>query len=91
MTAVERRQVIDIPPVRTEVTEHQMLTLLRGCGHEAKAAAPAGVTAPVQYGPRITAIILYLYVGQFLSKKRTAVAMAELFGCLLYTSDAADE
>jgi len=34
----------------------------------------------VQYGPRITAIILYLYVGQFLSKKRTAQALAELFG-----------
>ena len=32
------------------------------------------------YGPRITAIILYLYVGQFLSKKRTAAALAELFG-----------
>jgi hypothetical protein len=38
------------------------------------------VTAPVQYGPRITAIILYLYVAQFLSKKRTAAALAELFG-----------
>jgi transposase len=38
------------------------------------------VTAPTQYGPRITAIILYLYVGQFLSKKRTAQALAELFG-----------
>jgi transposase len=38
------------------------------------------VTAPVTYGPRITAIILYLYVGQFLSKKRTAAALAELFG-----------
>jgi Transposase IS66 family len=38
------------------------------------------VSAPVQYGPRITAIILYLYVGQFLSKQRTAQALAELFG-----------
>src|SRR5574340_943170 len=44
------------------------------------AAAPQGVGAPVQYGPRITAIILYLYVGQFLSKQRTAQALAELFG-----------
>ena len=38
------------------------------------------MTAPTQYGPRITAIILYLYVGQFLSTKRTAHALAELFG-----------
>jgi transposase len=43
-------------------------------------SAPGGVTAPVQYGPRIAAIIVYLYVGQFLSKKRTAQALAELFG-----------
>lgn len=34
----------------------------------------------MQYGPRITAIIVYLYVGQFLSRKRTAAALTELFG-----------
>jgi hypothetical protein len=28
----------------------------------------------VRYGPRIAAIIVYLYAGQFLSKKRTAGA-----------------
>ena len=34
----------------------------------------------MQYGPRIAAIIVYLYAGQFLSKQRTAQALAELFG-----------
>jgi transposase len=34
----------------------------------------------VCYGPRIAAVIVYLYIGQFLSKKRTAQALAELFG-----------
>jgi hypothetical protein len=43
-----------------------------GCGATTSAYAPDGVTAPVSYGPRITAIILYLYVGQLLSKQRTA-------------------
>jgi hypothetical protein len=42
--------------------------------------APAGVRAPAQYRTRITAIILYLYLGQFLSKDRTAKALEELFG-----------
>ena len=37
---------------------------------------PAGVAVRVQHGPRITAIILYLYVGQFLSKQRTALSAA---------------
>ncbi len=47
VTAVERRQVIDVPPVRAVTTEHQLLTLLCGCGCETKAEAPGGVTAPV--------------------------------------------
>jgi hypothetical protein len=32
----------------------------------------------VQYGPRIAAIIVYLYTGQFLSRQRTARALAEV-------------
>ena len=62
------------------VTEHQLVARRCGCGATTSAAAPEGVTAPVQYGPRITAVVLYLYVEQFLSKKRAALAMAELFG-----------
>jgi transposase len=77
---VERRQVFDLPPMTVRVTEHQLVARRCGCGATTRGAAPDGVTAPVQYGPRITAIIVYLYVGQFLSKKRTAQALAELFG-----------
>lgn len=77
---VERRQVFDLPPLMVRVTEHQLVTRRCACGASTCGTAPEGVTAPVQYGPRVTAIILYLYVGQFLSKKRTAAAVAELFG-----------
>jgi hypothetical protein len=77
---VERRQVFDLPPMRVRVTEHQLIARRCACGATTCADAPGGVSAPVQYGPRITAIILYLYVGQFLSKQRTAQALAELFG-----------
>ncbi|HEY3260904.1 MAG TPA: IS66 family transposase [Pseudonocardiaceae bacterium] len=77
---VERRQVFDLPPMTVEVTEHQLIARRCSCGTTTCGAAPEGVTAPVQYGPRVTAIVLYLYVGQFLSKKRTAQALAELFG-----------
>jgi transposase len=77
---VERRQVFDLPPIRVRVTEHQMVTRRCSCGVTTCGVPPEGVDAPVQYGPRIAAIILYLYAGQFLSKKRTARALAELFG-----------
>lgn len=77
---MERRQVVDLPPMKAEVTEHQLIARRCLCGTTTCGTAPEGVSAPVQYGPRITAIILYLYVGQFLSKNRTAQALAELFG-----------
>jgi transposase len=77
---VERRQCFDLPPAAVGVTEHQLIERRCACGHRTLAAAPDGVDAPVQYGPRIAAIIVYLYAGQFLSKKRTAQALAELFG-----------
>jgi transposase len=77
---MERRQVFDLPPIMVRVTEHQLIARRCACGTTTGGTAPEGVTGPVQYGPRITAIILYLYVAQFLSKKRTADAAAELFG-----------
>ena len=80
VTRVERRQVFDLPPLRAEVTEHQLIERECGCGQRTRAAAPPGAEGPVCYGPRIAAVIVYLYIGQFLSKKRTAQALAELFG-----------
>ena len=77
---MERRQVFDLPPMTVRVTEHQLIARRCDCGATTSGTAPEGVSAPVQYGPRITAIVLYLYVGQFLSKKRTTQALAELFG-----------
>jgi transposase len=81
VTGAERRQVIDIPPVKAQVTEHQLLTVKCACGCETKAGAPAEAPAPVQYGPRLMGTGLYLWHGQFLSRDRACQALAELFGC----------
>ena len=69
-----------MPLVTVIVTEHQLVERECGCGHRTKGTAPPGAEAPVRYGPRIAAIIPYLYMSQFLSKERTAQALAELFG-----------
>src|SRR6266516_7101839 len=76
----EVRQVFDLPPVGVWVTEHRLVKRRCGCGRITSGQAPVGVDAPVRYGPRVSAIGVYLYVGQLLSKQRTAVALAELFG-----------
>jgi transposase len=81
VTAVERRQVIDIPPVKAVTTEHQLLTVKCACGCETKAPAPDGVAAPVQYGPRIMGTGVYLWHGQFLSRDRACQALSDMFGC----------
>ena len=78
-TRFTRRQVFDLPPVHIRVVEHQLVTRQCGCGTVTTADAPDAVNAPVQYGPAILAVIVYLYMGQYLSKNRTAKAMAELF------------
>jgi transposase len=55
VTGVERRQCFDLPPAAVEVTEHQLIERRGARGHRTRAAAPDGVDAPVQYGPRIAA------------------------------------
>ncbi len=81
VTATDRRQVIDVPPVKAEVTEHQVLTVKCRCGCETKAGAPEEAPAPVQYGPRVMGTGIYLWHGQFLSRDRACQALSEMFGC----------
>jgi hypothetical protein len=38
------------------------------------------VDAPVQYGHRLTAVVIYLLVAQFGAQKRVAQAVTDLFG-----------
>ena len=78
--SVAARQVFDIPPIKVKVTEHRLVAKRCACGMLDTPADPGGVAAPVQYGPTLVAFAIYLYVGQFLSKARTAQAFAELFG-----------
>ena len=81
VVGVESRQVFDLPEsIALEVTQHDLVVRECSCGTVTKAAAPAGVNAPVQYGPRLAGVGVYLFHGQFLSKGRTAAALSDLFG-----------
>jgi transposase len=81
VTRTEKRQVVDLPErITALVTEHRIVSRCCGCGRVTAGEAPAGVAAPVQYGPRIVAVCAYLWHGQFLSRHRACEAMGELFG-----------
>ena len=82
------RQVFDLPePQPLIVTEHRAHDCrCAACGAQTRAAFPAGVTAPVQYGARIAAFVVYLLHYQLLPEKRLAALMADLFGVKLVTA-----
>src|SRR4029077_2940284 len=82
------RQVFDLPEPRPLIiTEHRAHRCrCAACGMQTRAAFPEGVAAPVQYGARIGAFVLYLLHYQLLPEKRLAGLMADLFGVHLVTA-----
>jgi len=81
---VEKRQVFEMPEPRLEVTEHQArIYACAGCGGETRAAFPADVTAPVQYGPRLRAAAVLLAAQHLVPEDRLGQIMHDLFGAPL--------
>jgi transposase len=82
------RQVFDLPePQPLIVTEHRAHGCrCAACGGQTRAGFPDWVNAPVQYGKRIGALVVYLLHYQLLPEKRLATLMADLFGVALVTA-----
>ena len=79
---VERRQVVEAPPVCAVVTEYQGVRLrCTHCQTAVTGAFPAAVAAPVQYGPRLRALTVYLTHQQLLPYGRTRAVLRDLLGC----------
>ena len=80
----ERRQVVDIPPVKVWVVEHQAESKrCPCCGVETTGQFPEGVAAPAQYGPGVVTVGVYLNQEQLLPLERTCQVLGDLFGCPL--------
>ena len=82
-----RRQVHDLPaPAPLRVTEHRAhVVACPACGRQSRAAFPAPVAGPVQYGPRLAALVAYLRYAQHLPVARLARLLRELHGVTLST------
>lgn len=98
MTMAGQRQVIDIPMIKSYVTEHQIYQLPCACGCVRSAKFPMDVSAPVQYGPNLIGFTAYLSSRQFVPYSRlselvasiTNISMSEgtIFNMLQKASDA---
>lgn len=82
---IGHRQVIDIPPIKPIVTEHQLFEVHCRCGHNNKASYPDGVVTPVSYGPGVQSLVCYLSVRQYLPVERITELLSSLCGLSLST------
>lgn len=77
----QRRQVIELPPIRPWVTEHRVQACTcPDCGLENRGVLPESISASVSYGPRLSALALYLNQYQLLPYHRTAQLMGDVLG-----------
>lgn len=62
MQILNKRQVFDLPPIRMHVLEYQRYgCTCSHCGQANSAAYPQGVSAPVQYGSGVKALVTLLH------------------------------
>jgi transposase len=77
----ERRQVLDLPPLKLEVTEHRvMLKECVVCGHRNRGTFPEGVACGASYGAGVKSVLTYLNQGHLLPSARSCEIVADLFG-----------
>ena len=81
---VGKRQVVDFPPctpIHTEYRQHACEC--PNCNNIQKTAFPSRVNAPVQYGPRIMAMVVYLSVFQYIPYRRLKNMFTHVFNLSL--------
>lgn len=76
----KKRQIIDIPEILPDVTEHRTFKRSCNCGHCSIAPFPKNVKAPISYGPRTEAVIAYLSVRQYVPVHRIKEMFNQFFG-----------
>jgi transposase len=77
----ERRQVIELSPIRLEVIEHSAdKRRCYRCGRVTKGKFPQEARSPVQYGPHLRACAVYLSQYQLLPYGRVCELLSDWFG-----------
>ena len=76
----ERRQVMEIPPIKPVVTEYQLHQLgCPACGEATRGELPVGVSSGA-FGPRVQAITALCTGAYHLSKRTTQRVLEDVFG-----------
>jgi transposase len=76
---VGKRQIIDIPEIKLQVTEHRIYKKVCSCGHETISDYPPEANAPVCYGGNIESLIGYFHARQYIPFKRMQEILKDIF------------
>lgn len=77
-----RRQIVDLPPLRLETTEHVVeQRRCARCGAITPGAFPPEAAGVVSYGPQLRGLAIYLHAYQLLPYARIQDLLADLFEC----------
>ena len=80
VSALEKRQVLDLPEIRLQATEHQAeIKNCPACRKFTRAVFPVDVIQAVQYGKRIKAQMAYFHEYQLLPLGRTNETLYDLY------------
>jgi len=79
MYLIERRQQIEIPEPRHEVTEFRQYGVQCACGCLHAGDFPESVTPNVCYGPRLKSYAVGLVAGHFISVKRAGLLLRDQY------------
>jgi transposase len=77
----QSRQEVIIPPIQARYVEHRCYSkTCSKCGQVCIGALPTHLTAPIQYGSNVGALVSYLSVYQFIPYHRMKMLLKDLFG-----------
>lgn len=76
---VSKRQVVDIPPIKPIYIEYQLHECYCPCGHTQRAEYPRNVTAPIQFGSQIVALVTYFNIYQYVPYARLKQLLKDVF------------
>ena len=79
---LQNRQVFDLPEPKLEITEHR-IGQMECCGISQRGQYPVDVTANVQYGPRVQALITKLSVEHKMPMEQISCLFEEMYSYAL--------
>ncbi len=75
----EKRQIVDIPPIKAFYTEHRVYERTCSCGKCSVSDFPQDVKSPISYGKGVETLCAYLSSRQYISISRIQELFADVF------------